>query len=114
MMSGIVSRDSNVIIAQLKSDDHIKIRKEKDLTVIEESDNSLSGELIDILKFICNNLANYILVDNQFINLIRNEIRRSRIEAGMNSFTNELDDIAPYFKEDPELTAFSVLDGEDA
>jgi hypothetical protein len=113
MMSRNALLESNVIVAQLRSDDHIKIRKEEDLTVIEESDSTLSGELITVLKFICKNFANYILVDNQFAQFIYNEIRKARVAQGRRSLESQIEQIAPDFEENPELTVFSVLDGED-
>ncbi|MGP8189073.1 MAG: hypothetical protein ACLQG5_04035 [Methanobacterium sp.] len=112
MANRLISRE-NVIVAQLKNDDDFKIRNEDDVTIIEESDDSLPIEVIKILKFICKNFANYILVDNQFIQIIRNEIRKARVERGRRNLAKDIDEIAPYFKEDPELTVFSVLDGED-
>ncbi len=94
-----------VIVAQLRNDD---------VTIIgEDDDRSFPNDVVQVLKFICKNFANYIFVDNQLIGIIRNEIRKSRIERGRRNLSKEISEIAPYYREDPDLTVFSVLDGED-
>lgn len=112
MANGIVMSE-NVIVAQLKRDDDFRIIKDDDVTIIEESEDSLSNEVIRVLKFICKHFANYILVDNQFVQFIYKEIRKARVERGRHNLAEDIEKIAPYFKEDQELTVFSVLDGED-
>lgn len=96
----------SIIVAQLRNDDEIRI-------IGDETELSLPNELVRVLKYICKNFANYILIDNPFVEFIRGELRIAKIQEGMDSFTEDVETIALYFSEDPELTVFSVLDGED-
>lgn len=95
----------SVVVAQLRNDD---------ITILgDESGQSIPTEIIGVLKYICKNFASYILVDNAFIQFIYKEMRKIRVERGRQNLANHIEEIAPYFKENPELTVFSVLDGED-
>lgn len=97
---------NEVIVAQLRVGSDPSI-------ISDERGESIPQDVIGVLKYICKQFANYILVDNQFIQLIHNELRKLRIEYNMHDLEKQIDSIAPYFKEDSELTTFSVLDGED-
>lgn len=89
-------------------------QRNNDITILgDESGQTIPKDVINVLKFMCKNFASFILVDNNFIQFIHNEIRKARVERGRKNLANQIEEIAPYFKEDPELTVFSVLDGED-
>lgn len=97
--------NEGLIVAQIRNDD-VKV-------IGEEEGHTFPKDVVKVLKYICKNFANYIFADNQLIRLIRNEIRRARIEKGRRNLANDIKELAPYYREDPELTVFSVLDGED-
>ena len=95
----------SVVVTQLRNDD---------IAILgDESGQSIPSEVISVLKYICKNFASYILVDNAFIQFIYKEMRKIRVEQGRHNLASQIEDIAPYFKENPELTVFAVLDGED-
>ena len=98
--------NDGVIVAQMRHNDNITI-------LGDESGETFPNEIIRVLKYICKNFANYILIDNQFIQFIKTEIRKIRIQRGKQQLSTQIKEIAPYFEEGSELTVFSVLDGED-
>jgi hypothetical protein len=79
----------------------------------DEEGDIFPNDVINVLKYICKNFANYIFADNIFIQYIHNEIRKSRVNNGRKTLSNDIHELAPYFNNDPDLTVFSVLDGED-
>ncbi|WJI09198.1 hypothetical protein FGU46_03360 [Methanobacterium sp. CWC-01] len=94
----------SIVVAQLNDD----------ITILgDEHGQSLPNEVINVLKYICKNFASYILVDNAFIQFLYRELRKIRVEYGRRNLERQIEDISPLFREDPELTVFSVLDGED-
>ena len=97
--------NEGVIVAQIRNDSVAILG--------DDEGHTFPNEVIKVLKYICKNFANYIFADNQLIQLIRNEIRKARIEKGRRNLAKEIEELAPYYREDPELTVFSVLDGED-